>query len=318
MKYYLAPMEGITGYVFRRVHYRHFEAFDRYYAPFIVADQTNTFKTKEHNDLLATHNEGMVLIPQILTNKATDFIHTAHKIASLGYQEVNLNLGCPSGTVVSKKRGSGFLAFPEELDRFLNEIYEKTSVAISIKTRLGKENLEEFEALLKIYNQYPVKELIVHPRLQKELYKGHAHREVLKEVFERAAMPVCYNGDLFEWNDIQEVLSLCPEVPALMFGRGILMNPALLNVIKGKGHLEAKALKAFHDDLCEDYASVLFGDRNVLFKMKELWYYLAQSFEGGEKQLKKIKKADNLMAYNEAVHQLFQEVNLKSFQNMIL
>ena len=156
MKYYLAPLEGITTYIYRRAYHQHFAPMDKYFTPFLVPHTKKGFSTKEKNDVMPEHSPGMNLVPQIMSNQAESFLHTVEKLKVYGYEEVNLNLGCPSKTVVSKGRGSGFLADPDGLDRFLDEIFKKCDVKISIKTRIGKDDPEEFARLLDIYNQYPV------------------------------------------------------------------------------------------------------------------------------------------------------------------
>lgn len=171
MKYYLAPLEGITTYIYRRAYHQHFAPMDKYFTPFLVPHTKKGFSTKEKNDVMPEHSPGMNLVPQIMSNQAESFLHTVEKLKVYGYEEVNLNLGCPSKTVVSKGRGSGFLADPDGLDRFLDEIFKKCDVKISIKTRIGKDDPEEFARLLDIYNQYPVEELIIHPRVQKDFIK---------------------------------------------------------------------------------------------------------------------------------------------------
>ncbi|MDE6844315.1 MAG: tRNA-dihydrouridine synthase family protein, partial [Lachnospiraceae bacterium] len=181
MMYYLAPMEGITTYIYRNAHARYFGGIDKYFTPFIsdknLAANKNSVSDKSMNsreirDILPDHNAGIPLVPQVLTNHADRFLAVASKIASYGYDTVNLNLGCPSGTVTAKKRGSGFLSVPDELDAFLYEIYEKCPLKISIKTRLGVSDLSEWDRLLNIYAKYPIHELIIHTRLQQEFYTG--------------------------------------------------------------------------------------------------------------------------------------------------
>ena len=162
MKYYMAPMEGLTGYIYRNAYQKYFHDIDRYFTPFITNKKLD-FKVKK--DIDPEHNQGMEVVPQILTNDAKGFLDTVEKVKGYGYDEVNLNLGCPSKTVVSKGRGSGFLIHTEELNRFLDEIYAKADVKISIKTRIGKFDADEWGELLRIYNQYPLEELIVHPRV---------------------------------------------------------------------------------------------------------------------------------------------------------
>ena len=172
MKIYLAPLEGITGYTYRRALYNCFGGFDKYFIPFILPNQKGHLSTREKKDIMPENNEGMYAVPQILTKNAEDFIQTAETLQEYGYNEVNLNLGCPSKTVVTKGRGAGFLDRPDELDKFLDEIFRKCDMKISIKTRLGMDDPEEFEDLLTIYNKYPLEELIVHARVQKDYYKN--------------------------------------------------------------------------------------------------------------------------------------------------
>lgn len=311
MKYYFAPLEGINGYIFRNIHRRHFKGIDKYFAPFITPNESKKVMTKELVDLLPENNEGIPLVPQILTNNASGFISTAQKLSALGYTEININLGCPSGTVVAKNKGSGFLAFPLELDRFLDEIYSSLDMQISIKTRLGRNAPEEFYELLKIYNKYPVKELIIHPRIRQDFYKGHPRMEYFEYAVKESVHPVCYNGDLFAPEDVDQMVERFPDTDRLMFGRGILMNPALSDICAASkidaltGMAVRQKVIAFYNDLYEAYKDHMFGERNVLFKMKELWFYLIEFFPRNEKNAKKIKKAQKLADYEAAVRQIF-------------
>lgn len=303
-------MEGITGYVYRNVHHRFFPGVDKYFTPFLSPGQKKLMTPREKKEILPENNEGIFLVPQILTNQAEAFIREAEELKNYGYKEVNLNLGCPSGTVVAKKKGSGFLEFPEELHRFLDQIFSSLSMEISIKTRIGKEDPQEFEQLLGIYNQYPLKELIIHPRVQRDYYKNTPNLEVFQQALQESRNPVCYNGDLFTEKLWKSFCERFPEVDTFMLGRGLLRNPALGNrILKGTG-LEKKKLKEFHDTLCLEYEQVLSGDRNVLFKMKELWFYMGSLFEESEKYLKKIRKAQNLSDYRGTVEALFRDRNL--------
>ncbi|WPB47861.1 tRNA-dihydrouridine(16) synthase [[Clostridium] scindens] len=304
IRYYLAPLEGITTHIYRRAYHACFHPMDKYFTPFLVPHTKRGFNTRELNDILPENNEGMRLVPQILTNDAKGFLQTVKKLEDYGYKEVNLNLGCPSKTVVSKNRGSGFLAMPEELDRFLNEIYEGTEVKISIKTRIGKHSPEEFGRLLEIYNQYPVEELIIHPRLQQDFYKNTPNLEVFAEAVRGSRNPLCYNGDIFSASDMDRMKKEFPEVKTYMLGRGILVNPGLAGELAGEGPADRGRIRVFHDRIYEDYQKISMGDKNVLFKMKELWCYMGHHFPGSEKQLKKIRKAERLDRYEAAVAEI--------------
>ncbi|GCD10069.1 tRNA dihydrouridine synthase [Clostridium tagluense] len=307
MNFYFAPMEGLTGYIYRNAHNTFFNNIDKYFSPFIFANQSESFKTRELNDILPENNQGLVLIPQLLTNNAKDFIHTSKKIKLMGYNEINLNLGCPSGTVVSKNRGSGFLSKREELDVFLDEVFSESITKISLKIRIGKDKPEEFYDLIEIFNKYSIEELIIHPRIQKDFYKNKPNLKIFKEALSLSKNPVCYNGDIFTIKDYKEFSADFPSVDTVMFGRGLLRSPGLISSITNDIKLEKKLLKDFHDKIYEDYKRILFGDRNVLFKMKELWFYMITVFSDNAKYAKKIKKSERLCDYDEAVSSLFRE-----------
>ena len=307
MKYYLAPMEGITGYIYRNSYEKYFSNIDKYFAPFIVPNKSRSFKTKEIRDILPENNKGINIVPQILTNDSEGFIATSKKLKQLGYNEINLNLGCPSGTVVSKGRGSGFLALREELDKFLNEIYKIDDMKISIKTRIGKERPEEFYELIKIYNKYPMEELIIHPRTRQDFYGNKPNLEVFKDALSLSTNPVCYNGDIFTNEDHDKLIKSFPEVKAIMLGRGVLANPGLMNLIKSNTNLDKKVLKDFHNEILSGYIELFNEDKNSMYRMKELWGFMAHIFSDNKKYLKKIKKAQNLSDYNEAVLSLFED-----------
>lgn len=307
MELYFAPLEGITGYLYRNAHNTFFHKTDKYFSPFIVPSITGDFKNRDLNDILPENNQGLTLVPQLLTNNSKDFIQTSRKMKELGYQEINLNLGCPSGTVVSKNKGSGFLARREELDAFLYEIFSASVTKISVKTRIGKDKPEEFYDLIEIYNKYPIEELIIHPRIQKDFYKNIPNLNIFKDALGLSKNPICYNGDIFTVDAYKKFIKEFPTVDKIMIGRGLISNPGLINEITDHIKLEKKLLKDFHDKIYEDYKAILFGDRNVLFKMKELWFYMISMFPDSEKYAKRIKKSERLYDYDEAVLSLFRE-----------
>lgn len=307
MKFYLAPMEGITGYIYRNSYEKFFGNIDKYFTPFIAANSTKSLKTKELRDILPINNEGLNIIPQILTNSAEGFLNTCDKLKQLHYATVNLNLGCPSGTVVSKNKGSGFLSNTEELDKFLEEIFEKTDINISIKTRLGIDQPDEIYELMKIYNNYPLDELIVHPRTQKDFYKNKPNLEAFSEVIKCSVNPVCYNGDIFTKDDYTSLIRDFKSLDSIMLGRGIIANPGLVNLITRDQQLDKNILKSFHDEILIKYIKLFGEERNALFKMKEIWWYMIYIFSENKKYSKKIKKSQNLKEYQKAVESLFSE-----------
>ncbi|MBK1809753.1 tRNA-dihydrouridine synthase family protein [Clostridium sp. YIM B02505] len=310
MKYYLAPMEGITGYIYRNTYEKFFHNIDKYFTPFIVSNKGVSLKTRELRDALPENNKGMNIVPQILTNDSEGFINTTNRLQQLGYSEVNLNLGCPSGTVVAKNKGAGFLAKREELDMFLDQIYKIDDIKISIKTRIGKNSPEEFYELIKIYNKYPIEELIIHPRTQKDFYGNKPNLEVFKDALSLSTNPVCYNGDIFTVNDYNRITEAFPEVETVMLGRGILANPGLMDLIRNNKNTDKKVLKDFHDEIFKQYIELFNEDRNAIFRMKELWGYMSHIFSDNKKYIKKIRKSEKLSDYNEAVLSLFEEQDI--------
>ena len=306
MRYEFAPMEGITGFVFRNAHHRYFPSMDRYYTPFLTPKQGKGFTVRESRDVAPEHNEGIRVVPQVLTNSAEGFCRAAGWLESLGYEEVNLNLGCPSKTVVTKRKGAGFLAYPEELDAFLDRIFREKGPAISVKTRIGMQDPDEFPRLLEIFNKYPIRELIVHPRLQADYYRNSPNLEAFALAAEESRNPLCYNGDLFSQKRMDDLCARFPAADRLMLGRGLLANPGLVEKRKTGKDPEKGTLLEFHEALLEGYARELSGERDVLFKMKELMSWLIRSFEGADRDQKRIRKAATLSEYRACVRNLME------------
>lgn len=310
MRFYFAPMEGVTRHIYRNAFVKYFGKVDRYFAPFVCANQSGNYKTREITDILPENNIGIDLVPQILTCNAEDFILASKKMKSLGYGEINLNLGCPSGTVVSKKKGSGFLAYPKELDEFLERIFTESETKISIKTRIGKDDPEEFHRLLEIYNKYEMEELIIHPRIQKDMYNNKPNLDVFEEAVTLSKNILCYNGDICTVDDYHAITKRFPTIDRIMLGRGLIANPELILEIMGEAKKDKKAWKEFHDEVYHGYQEIMSGDRNALFKMKEFWFYMSKMFTNYEKYMKKIRKAQKASEYEEAVASLFREQEL--------
>lgn len=312
MKIYMAPMEGLTSYIYRNAYNRYFHGVDKYFTPFLANRRLNH---KEKQDVLPEHNEGMEVVPQILANQADVFLEIAEQLQEYGYCEVNLNLGCPSGTVAAKGRGAGFLAYPERLDQFLAEIFETCRMRISIKTRIGINSEEEWQELLEIYNRYPLAELIVHPRVQKDFYRKPVRPEAFAYAAEHTEHVLCYNGDIRSVKDYRRFCGMFRMPERVMLGRGLLANPELAGKIRRLGEngsrlieecMDIDTLEAFHQEILEGYCRVLSGDKNVLYKMIELWCYMGQGFVDSGKYLKKLKKARSVREYELAVKEIFK------------
>lgn len=306
VKYYMAPLESVTTWIYRQAHAKIYGRLDKYFIPFLEPHEKRDFKTRELQEILPEHNENIYAVPQIMTNRSEGFIKLAKALKDWGYEEVNLNLGCPSKTVVTKGKGSGFLAKPKELERFLTEIFDALSgeVKISVKTRIGKEDPEEFPALLELFNKYPMEELIIHPRVQKDGY-GNVPRLELYELAEKQSVnPLCYNGDLYTREQIRNFAERFPGTERLMFGRGFLRDPGLLyNEGKDSKDIFEKFWE-FHDLVYEGYQERNMGDRNVLFKMKELWSYQVYQFSEPERLFKTFKKVQDCNEYEQMIRNL--------------
>jgi tRNA-dihydrouridine synthase len=327
----LAPMEGITGYVFRNVHHAFFGRWtDRYYTPFVVCTYTKRIKTREKRDVLPENNKGVPLIPQLLSNKAEEFLFTARTMAELGYREVNLNLGCPVGTVTAKKKGSGFLTVPDELDRFLDAIFEGAEqilvtredgstgpLAISVKTRLGFTDVQEADRLFAIYEKYPLSDLIIHARTRAEQYAGQPELSAFLKILSSSHLPITYNGNVFTKEDAAYVAALSGEkLSGIMIGRGLVDDPSLTRQIRGGKPASKEELKAFHRALYEGYLSQYgdgrdaAGDPVVIGRMKEVWSHLGNLFEDPGHYRKDIHKARTRASYEAAVRCLFDNCPL--------
>jgi len=304
----LAPLEGITTYIYRNAYARHFGSIDKYYTPFISLHKEKEFNHKERQEILPENNKGIAVIPQVLTNSSEDFLKAAEKLQDLGYEEININLGCPSGTVTTKNKGAGMLGEPQRLERFLEEIFEKSSVKVSVKTRLGMDDPEEWPRLLGIYNQYPLRELIIHARVREDFYKNTPNWEAFGMALHESKNPVWYNGDIFTVADYERLTSTFPKLENVMLGRGMIANPGLAGQIRENGQIDFRKLEAFHDEVYAEYRQLMPGERNTLFKMKELWFYMMRNFPDAEKYVKKLRKANSCVEYESCVKMMFRQM----------
>ena len=306
MRYYFAPMEGITDSIYRQTHHKYYPGLDRYYMPFLSPTIHRTLTHKEDRELPMADSVPFCAVPQILTKVAEDFLWAAGICRDRGYEEVNLNLGCPSGTVVSKGKGSGMLRDIDGLDRFLEEIFAASPLPISVKTRLGLESGEEFPKLLDIFNRYPIRELTVHPRVRKQFYDGSVDMEMFRYAAENSRNPLCYNGDLTSLQQIETFRQEFPGIEAVMIGRGLIADPGMLS----PGTVAI--LEAFHNELLERYLEAFGGSRNAMFRLKENWHFLITQFEGSEKLWKQLRKTTDLGEFRAITTQIFHTLPYKN------
>ena len=306
MRYYFAPMEGITDSIYRRVHHKYFGGVDRYYMPFLSPTIHRQLTHKEDRELPVASSEAFSAVPQILTKVAEDFLWAAQVCKDRGYDEVNLNVGCPSGTVVSKGKGSGMLRDLNALDAFLEEIFTKSPLPVSVKTRLGLEDKAEFPAILEVYNRYPIQELTIHPRVRKQFYSGEVEMDLFRYAAENSKNPLCFNGNLNNLRQIENFSALFPQIEAVMIGRGLIGDPGML----APSGTDRQILEAFMTELLETYIDVFGGARNAMFRMKENWGFLRHRFADSERLWKDLRKTTDLAEYRRITAQMFRTLPL--------
>ena len=305
MFYTFAPMEGITNSIFRRTHARYFPGTDRYAAPFLAPDGQGRIKSAALLDLDPERNSGIPLLPQILCNSAGAFLALSRELEAMGFTEVNLNAGCPSGTVVPKHKGAGMLLDLRSLDAFLNEVFAHSRLRVSVKSRLGLESTAEFPAILEIYNRYPLSELILHARDRKGLYQSRPDLKAFAAAFSSSRAPLCYNGNILSPAHRDRVLAAVPDLERLMPGRGAVADPALIRQLRGGAPLEAQELSAFLEELFAANLAAGIGEYHSLGRMKEIWYYCGHLFPGAQRELKRLNKARSAGDYRAAAAALF-------------
>ncbi|MDD5758402.1 MAG: tRNA-dihydrouridine synthase family protein [Desulfobulbaceae bacterium] len=311
MKIIFAPIMGVTDHVYRQAFAQFFSGVDLAMAPFLSSVQARSIKPAYLKDLLPENNQSLPVVPQILSKDPDDFLFLAHKIVDLGYSTVNWNLGCPSPTVINKRRGSGLLPFPGLIGQFLDRVLADFRGKLSIKLRLGRYAAEEIEALWPIFNQYPLAEIIVHPRLGRQLYYGSVDLDAFGCCLTHSKHRLVYNGDIRTVQDFRDLSARFPTIDSWMIGRGLLMNPFLATEIRSfhnpslKSGKEMAILRAFHAELYEKYKGVMCGPSHLLSRMKGFWSYFAENFCNPDKVRKKIHKCNTPDQYLTVVRSLF-------------
>ena len=311
MDIYFAPLEGITGHIFRRAYNGIYgsDSIEKYFSPFLSPAEKCPITPREKRDITPENNEGIYLVPQILTCKSDYFIDATKELKSMGYTEVNLNLGCPSGTVCAKGKGAGFLPETLALQKFLDDIYsyaESDNMKISVKTRLGYYNPDEFYDLIDIFNAFPISELIVHPRIRTDFYKGEPRREYYAYALEHSMNPLVYNGNIFTVKDYEDLSgAFGSSLDPVMLGRGLISDPSLADKLKGvTSETDFVKLRKLHDTIYHEYQKIMSPDINVLFKMRELWTYWQVLFDGRERDIKKLLKAKKYADYESIAYSI--------------
>ncbi len=303
MKLSFAPLEGITSYIYRNTHREFFGGCDDYYTPFISPSDNSKIGRKGFRDMLPENNPVPPVV-QVLTNNSVSFLKFTQKLKEYGYDEVNINLGCPSPTVVNKKRGSGLLREKDLLKSFLDEIFEKCDIDISIKTRIGFHSPEEFEELISLYNNYPVKLLTVHSRCRDDFYRGEVNLDAFNLAYKLSKNPLCYNGNVFTKEDYENILKTYPDIHSIMLGRGAVSNPALFREIQGGVKITTGEMIEFTEILKDKYNAILSSDKFTMHKLKEIWLLMMWNFPKEEKILKIMRRTESLTELMRAIHSL--------------
>ena len=310
MQVYFAPLEGVTDSIYRRAHHDLFAGVNKYFIPFICPAESLTFSSREQRQIDPKENEGIPVVPQLLTRNTGLFVKMTELLRDAGYAEVNLNCGCPSGTVTAKGKGSGMLRDLNALREFLDAVFERTALPVSVKTRIGWQDVGEWPAIQALLNDYPFSEIIVHMRTKAEFYRGHAHRELCPDAIQTLHAPFVYNGDLFTIEDCQAFEAECPLASGIMLGRGLIANPQLAETLLGGETLTVDRLRTFHDRLFRDYTN-LWPQKAVLGHMQEIAQYMLTAFETPAKARKAVRKAKNTEAYLDAVNLAFDTLPLR-------
>lgn len=308
MNYYAAPMEGLTDRIWRQVHQKWFGAADapmRYYAPFLSPPENRVLIPKKMAELAPEANAGTVVIPQLLARDGELAAWMIGEVRKLGYTEVNLNFGCPSGTVTAKGKGAGMLRNPARLDAFLDAVFSAVEGPVSVKTRIGVQKPEEFAALLDIYNRYPICELTIHPRVMKQLYRGQADRAAFAAALPECRMPVCYNGDVTTPEELHALEAEFPQLSGIMVGRGLIADPALFRRARGGAPASREELRGYCDDLYHGYTEAFGAASCAVSRMKAHWFYLIHRFEGADPLEKPLRKAREGWEYETVVNRIF-------------
>ena len=311
MRYYFAPLEGLTDSIYRKLHHQYFPGIDRYYTPFLSPTVHRGLTPREAREIPPADMLNYNCVPQLLTRESENFLWMARQCRDLGYREINLNLGCPSGTVTAKGKGSAMLADPESLDGFLEKIFCPGDLIISVKTRIGFQNKEQLPRLMEVYNKYPIKELTVHPRVRADFYKGPIDMEAFRYILDVSKNPVCYNGNLCSLQQIRQLTCEFPQLDAVMIGRGLIGDPGMLT----PGGSKADTLERFYSALLEAYTEAFGGTRNAMFRLKENWRHLLCLFDNSEKLGKRMRKTTDVAEYKEITQEIFHTLPLREALN---
>jgi tRNA-dihydrouridine synthase B len=312
IKIYQAPLQGFTDFTFRKVLSESFGGIDKYFVPYLSYGKGREIKRSQLREVFPENNVGMPVVPQVLFSDQAELFDLISILIDYGYPEINLNLGCPYPMATNKGRGAAWLEKPDALHEILQQLYSNGFPAkFSVKLRAGLTNDQNFKSIIGTLNQFPLEELIFHPRTASQMYTGKANPMLFSEALLAVKHPLVYNGDIFSNAAYQDLQLLLPEQNSWMIGRGLLTNPALAAQLKGEvfePKVLRKKLKEFHDQLMESYSARLEGGGHILMKMNQFWTYFSESFENPHKAMKLVKKSSSVLKYNSAVVEIFRSL----------
>lgn len=311
MQLYLAPLQGITDWIFREAFFEHIAQFDKTFSPFIRIEHGEYNRKSQCNDIQPEHNRHQKPIPQFLGNDIVSFTLFEELCTQLGYSEVNINLGCPFSKVSNHKLGSGLLPYPNDIQQLFENIFSNTKLNISVKCRLGQEQSSEFEQLIPLFNSFPITEIIIHARTGTMQYKGNVLLDDFVHVAAQLQHSVCYNGDILQASDIINIQQKSPQTQACMVGRGILKNPFLLHEIQNISISKTEkieALRAFHSAILDYCTQKYSGDFSVLKRLEEMWTLHYEAYDDGKKILKQVKKCNKITRYKDFIFKELENI----------
>ncbi len=306
---YLAPLQGFTDFIYRKAFAETFGGIDAFFIPYITFKGGEILK-KYEKEILPENNLQVPVIPQVLVSNGQEIIKLSNMLAALGYTKINLNLGCPYPMVTNRRKGAGLLPFPEEVRKIMEHFFTHSNLGLSVKMRAGLHHPEESRAIIEVLNDFSISEIIFHPRVAKQLYKGEIQKQVFEETCKQSHIPLTYNGDIFSMTDFHQKEKDFPRIKGWMLGRGILMNPCIVYEIRNiplSPEDKRKKLSAFHAQIFNAYSENIDNQGNVLTKMKQFWGYFCYSFSSPQKTFKAIKKANSINIYLAETNRIFNK-----------
>lgn len=312
-----SPLQGYTDFHFRNAFQKFFGGIDHFYAPYIRFNGKMAIKPLYERDLRPKNNTGLQVIPQVMTCRADEFIFAAKYVQSLGYNELNWNLGCPYPMVANRGMGSGLIQSPEKIDRILDQVHSQTNIIVSMKMRMGYHHAREILDVFPILEKYPIKNIGIHARIGAQLYEGGVDLDGFQRCIDHCSQKLYYNGDITSFTTFEELTQRFPSIDHWMLGRGLIANPFLPAMIKNQTHYypenKTEVFSKYIDTLFSSAEEKLTGEKAVIRKMLSYWEYFSVLFSEPDKVIKRIKKAKTYEVYDEAVREILESGELASY-----